>query len=110
MSETLQVHSDNAQLAMAAYADLEPGMSAEEYVDALTSAVLFGSGMSEVQARQFAGVDDNGQFVSNQGYDVIDQYDTGLPFGSGLSATIFQSRATGEYVFAVRGSEISIPD
>ncbi|MDY0397713.1 MAG: hypothetical protein RBR03_03555 [Desulfuromonas thiophila] len=78
-----------SQLSMAAYAlDLTPGISGTAYTDKLKAA-----GMSSVQAIAFANT-----------YTVIDQY---TDPDSGFSGTLFRNTETGEYTFALRGTQPS---
>ena len=83
---TISDYYKEAELALAAYANLFPGMSAKDYTDALIDD---GKGMSAAQAERFAST-----------YTVVDQFTDPL---SGLSATVFQQGAT-KYL-AIRGSE-----
>lgn len=88
MTSAINQYYQNAELAVAAYADnLSPGMANNLYVRALTDV-----GMSEIQAQQFATT-----------YEIVNQ----LPnTSSGFSATVFKKN--GEYILAIRGTEGSI--
>jgi len=101
---TTQNLFQQTQLAEAAYANLwdstlnQPITANDRVITALKA-----EGMSESQASAFV-----------QHWEVIDQYDNfqlggnsqldGL-VGTGLSATVFKSRDTGEYSLAIRGSQ-----
>ena len=86
----------SAELAVAAYANLLSGMSSIQLVQALTQV----AGMSNRQAREFLGVDDNNQKIAGKGYELIAH----LPnTGSGFSATIFKHQD--QYFLAIRGTE-----
>ena len=86
MSADINSYYENASLSMASYANLTNGMLLGEYVKELIK-----NGMSENQAIQFA-----------QTYTVIDQY---TDSSSGFSGTLFRNVKTGEYTFALRGTE-----
>ena len=103
MNNALITYYEQAQLSLAAYADLELGMSVQRQIDLLKS-----KGMGSVQAATFA-----------QTYEVVDRYN-GMAlttyideFGitqhemvrTGLSATIFKNRQTGEVTLAIRGTD-----
>ena len=80
---------EQSQLSMASYAlNLTPGISDNLYTDKLEA-----TGMSQTQAEIFADT-----------YEVIDQY-TDTVSGTGFSGTVFKNRVTGEYAFAIRGTE-----
>ena len=96
MSGVINNYYQNGQLSFAAYAQLWTSMDPEQYRLALESI-----GMSENQARQFAGIDESNTFIPGQGYKIIDQYTDSI---SGFSATVFQNRETQEYTFAIRGT------
>ncbi|MCU7920931.1 MAG: hypothetical protein KZQ95_21625 [Candidatus Thiodiazotropha sp. (ex Epidulcina cf. delphinae)] len=101
----IRAYLNNAELALAAYADLYAGMNNSDYEIALENN---GDGMSPTQAKDFA---DN--------WRVLDQYDGKVEetytdeFGqehtflnpTGLSVTAFENVKTGEQVVAVRGTE-----
>lgn len=83
---TITEYLTKAELALAAYANLSPGISDNNYTDALQDG---GHGMSSGQAKRFAST-----------YSVVDQHTDSL---TGLSATVFQQGTT-KYL-AVRGTE-----
>lgn len=85
----------NAELSVASYATLQVGMGGGAYVTALTSV-----GMSLIQAREFAGVDANNEFIPGKGYEIVGQMPN---TSSGFSATVF--RKNGSHVLAIRGTE-----
>jgi hypothetical protein len=69
MSTSIETYFENAQLSLAAYTlNLTRGMPAASYLAALTSA-----GMSDAQARRFAGIDENRNFTGT-GHAIIDQF------------------------------------
>jgi hypothetical protein len=96
---TIQELFQQAQLAEAAYASFFDDAGFLVTTDAQVKTALTIGGFSPSQA------DD---FVAH--WQVVDQYTApsflGLT-GSGFSATVFQNIATGEYVFAARGTERS---
>jgi len=77
---------EQAQLALAAYAELFSGMTDEAYSDALEDA-----GMSTVQAQAFASE-----------WLVVDTLNDLI---SGTNATVFRNIETGENFLAIRGTE-----
>jgi len=87
-----------AQLAEAAYADLlKNGVLVAGAND--LEAALVANDFSPAQASAFV-----------EQWRVVDQYTAsswGGFAGSGFSATVFQNISTGQYVFAVRGTEPS---
>jgi hypothetical protein len=89
--------SDEAVLAEASYVDFSALNS--DYSDTQLIALLQDSGahggFSKTQAEDFAK---NWQFVSSTPNTA-----------NGYSATLFQSKATGEYVYAIRGTEPGDP-
>ena len=97
MSNSIAKHSDGAQTALAAYADLTKEMTIVEHLGALREA-----SMSETQARFFAGVDGNDKLLPGKGYEIIDVLEN-TP--SGFSATVFRHRGSGEISFVIRGAE-----
>lgn len=78
----------HAELALAAYATLWPGMDQTQYEAALKQN---GKGMSPEQARLFA--------VS---WRVVDQYND---VSNGLSTTVFEEATSGKHYLAVRGTQ-----
>ena len=95
---TVKDFSLEAQLSIAAYADLARGMASSDYVAALTRV----GRMSDFQAKEFVGLDANGNLVPGKGYEIVDQ----LPnTDSGLSATVF--KRNDQYFLAIRGSDAS---
>lgn len=90
----------NAELALAAYADLAPGIS--------NTQSLIDAGMSSSQATHFAAT-----------YTVIDQYNHAdtwtyvdefgheiqVTGGNGLSATVFEDKTTHQRYLAIRGTD-----
>lgn len=82
---TVQNYFTQAELALAAYADL---VTAEPNVAKLKDA-----GMSQVQADRFATQ-----------WRVIDQYS---PVSSGLSATVFEEVSSGKRYLAIRGTTVA---
>ena len=94
---TIANYFEQAQLSLAAYAlDLLPGMSGVSSNSATYIASLKTAGMTQPQAETFANT-----------YTVVDQYSDAL---SGFSATVFINGETGEYTFAVRGTEMDNND
>ena len=86
---------NQAQLSLAAYADLSDLSNINIIIQALRDA-----GMSDTQARLFLGVDENGNEDEFKGYEIIDH----LPnTNSGFSATIFRNKETGEITFETKG-------
>jgi hypothetical protein len=77
-----------AELALAAYSNLDSDMLSSEYRDALQDS---GKGLSSFQATKFAST-----------YRVVDQFNDP---GTGLSATIFADIGSGKIFLAVRGTE-----
>jgi Ca2+-binding RTX toxin-like protein len=77
-----------AELALAAYSNLVPGMTKDAYITALKDG---GKGMSDVQARHFVDT-----------WALVDQYTDPV---TGLSATVFQEVATGKRYLAIRGTD-----
>ncbi|AGF79746.1 hypothetical protein UWK_03219 [Desulfocapsa sulfexigens DSM 10523] len=100
---TISEYYLQAELALASYSNLSPGMSGKDYTDALQNN---GNGMTLTQAQDFS---------SN--WNVIDQYDGTVEesyvdeFGlehtflnpTGLSVTLFED-SSGKQVIAVRGT------
>ena len=85
MANTINSYFENAQMAMAAYAQgLTPTMSLDNYKLALREA-----GMSQKQAEVFADT-----------YAVVDQFTDSL---TGFSGTVFSKN--GVNYFAIRGTE-----
>ena len=80
-----------AELALAAYSNLTPGISGQPYIDALEAN---GNGMTATQASAFAAE-----------WNVVTQNND----ASGLSATVFQEIATGKKYLAIRGTELDDP-
>ncbi|MDH4321351.1 MAG: hypothetical protein OEV73_07605, partial [Desulfobulbaceae bacterium] len=102
---TITEYLTEAELALAAYATLTPGMSKDVYVDALQDD---GNGMAQKQAEEFAAhwqvIDQyNGQ-VQDSYYDDFGQLVT-CTVQTGLSVTIFEEVGTGKQVVAVRGTQ-----
>jgi len=92
---TIQDYLKNAQLSVAAYANLQQGMQPTQYINALIDV-----GMNEIQAREFVGVDQNDLLIPDKGYEIVGQ----LPnTNNGFSATVFKKN--GEYFLAIRGTE-----
>jgi len=83
---TINDFSNGADLSLAAYATLRPGMVKADYINALMDN---GDGMTDAQARDFA-----------TRYTVVDQY---TDLASGFSATVFQD-AQGKRSLAIRGT------
>ncbi len=97
MENSIKAYFENAQLSMAAYAGLTTGISGQAYVDALKAI-----GFSEALAKEFIGLDASGNRIADKGYNVIHSYsDT----ASGFAATLFEDRATGQRILAIRGTE-----
>ncbi|MHB1214457.1 MAG: hypothetical protein ACYCY9_05660 [Thiobacillus sp.] len=76
-----------AELALAAYSNLTPGISGKPYTDALEAN---GNGMASAQASAFAAT-----------WNVVDQYTDPT---TGVSATVFQAVAGGPKYLAIRGT------
>lgn len=76
-----------AELALASYSNLTPGLSGKDYTDALIDG---GKGMSTAQASDFASK-----------YSVVQQFNS----ITGTSATVFQDNVTGQRYLAIRGTE-----
>ncbi|MBZ0093462.1 MAG: hypothetical protein K8F27_14730, partial [Sulfuricellaceae bacterium] len=88
MSTISEIYTE-AELALAAYANLTAGISGKSYTDALEDG---GKGMSPLQAADFASK-----------WTVI-----GTPYTdpvTGVSATVFQEIATGQKTLAIRGTQ-----
>lgn len=85
MTSELNTYYQNAQLSMAAYASLSPGMTPADYVTALKNQE-----MPEALATVFASK-----------YTVLSQ---SAPDATGFSATLFLDNATGQKILAVRGT------
>ena len=81
-----------AELALAAYSNVTPGISGTPYTKALEAD---GAGMSPAQAEHFS-----------EQWLVVEQYADPL---SGLSATVFEEVATRQRYLAIRGTERSLP-
>ncbi len=89
---TIKDYFKQAQLSQAAYAqNLLPNMAGAN--DTNYVAALEQGGMSSIQAIAFANT-----------YTVIDQY---TDPDSGFSGTLFRNTETGEYTFALRGTQPS---
>jgi hypothetical protein len=94
-----------AQLAEAAYANFLDTSGNLLTTDALIKAALVASGFSSdpnnpTQSAQATA------FINE--WEVVDQYTAnGIIFGdtSGFSATLFRNKTTGQYTFAIRGSQ-----
>ena len=80
---------ENSQLAYAAYAKLDVGMTPETYLDRLGASNV---NMSETQATQFTSR-----------YEVIHQQPN---TDTGFSATLFWDWDKAQYAFAIRGTEL----
>ncbi len=80
-----------AELALAAYSNLNPGMSLNDYLIALGNN---GEGLSSSQADTFA-----------TNYSVKAEHSD----ATGVSATVFFDNNTGETYLAIRGTEITDP-
>ena len=89
MSIPIDLYFQNAQLSMAAYADLTVGMSAQRYKEALT-AIGFTSALAD-------------KFITT--YTIAE--DTFVDPVSGLSATLFQKNGSTEKTLAIRGTQRS---
>ena len=99
MTTQLTSYFNQAQLSVAAYADLSGVSDATVAVERLLEA-----GMSEAQAQLFLGIDENGDIDPFKGYEVLSH----LPnTDSGFSASIFRNKETSEITFAMRGTEFS---
>lgn len=99
----INAYYQQAQFSLAAYADLSASIAVGTYIQR-----LIGKGMGETQAASFAAQ-----------YEVVDRYDGMVlhnyidEFGNpqqamtptGLSATIFRNRDTGEVTLAIRGTD-----
>ena len=59
MPDPINVYFQNAQISMAAYADLNVNMTGAQY----KAALMAGNRFTESSAREFAGLDDNDQFI-----------------------------------------------
>lgn len=96
----------NAELALAAYADLNGQMTLEAYKTALQQD---GDGMSPTQAEIFASswtvLDQYDGMVEKTYYDEFGENSTFLA-PTGLSATLFED-ASENQVVAIRGTELS---
>ena len=108
MAGTMRDYALNAQLSMAAYGtfDLSINSNVVLYLEALRDADV---GMSESQARAFIGIDENNQTIVDEGgqriagFEIIHHHPDDN--SDGFSATVFLSRETGEYYFAIRGTD-----
>ena len=99
----INAYYQQAQFSLAAYADLSASIAVGTYIQR-----LIGKGMGETQATAFAAQ-----------YEVVDRYDGMVlnnyidEFGNpqqamtptGLSATIFRNRNSGEVTLAIRGTD-----
>lgn len=94
MSGLIDSYYSNSELSLAAYATLNTQLnnSPVAYVQALKNA-----GMSDTQARQFAGVNAD-DTLNGQGYTIVDQWND----PNGFSATVFMKG--NEFFYAVRGT------
>jgi len=101
---TIHNYAINAQLAVAAYANIE-GLDNENITDLITALIDEDVGMSEAQARAFIGVDENDNQIAGKGFEIIDHYVPTAIDSSGFSATVFRNRETGEYHFAISGTD-----
>ena len=108
---TIQNLFQQAQLAEAAYANFFDTFGNLITSDDGVKATLIATGFSKdpnnlTQSTQATA------FVADWG--VVDQYTApdGGAFGTGtgFSATLFQNKTTGQYTFAIRGTEPGIPD
>lgn len=79
---------EQAQLALAAYSNLAPGMTRDDYELALRDD---GKAMTPTQAAAFAAK-----------WSVVAQYNDAA---TSLSATVFQEIATGKHYLAIRGTD-----
>jgi Ca2+-binding RTX toxin-like protein len=99
---------EQAELALAAYSNLTPGMTDAAYKLALIDD---GKGMSTIQAAAFASkwtVLD--QYTPTEQVPVYDNFGVIVDYVeqySGLSATVFKEVATGKRHLAIRGTEIT---
>lgn len=106
MSSNIIKYSNNAQLALASYANFE-GVTNEDvqaYIDALTDSGLGRPGMSVEQARAFIGLDENNVPIAGKGFEIIHHESNSA---TGFSATVFLDRETSRYHFAIRGTVIT---
>lgn len=96
-----------AELALAAYSNLAPGISGNPYTDTLEDDV----GMSSLQAAAFAS-----KWTVLDQYTPTEQVPVYANFGvivdyveqyTGLSVTVFEEVATGKRYLAIRGTEPS---
>ncbi len=96
----------SAQLSIAAYGafSLELNNNVDLYLQALTDSDDGRPGMSEAQARAFIGVDENGNDIPGQGFEIVHSYEDPA---SGFAATIFRHKGTGKLHFAIRGTEFT---
>jgi hypothetical protein len=105
MTQSLNTLYAEAQLALAAYADLSEQMPPEDYLTALGPA-----GMGDAQARAFVSeyrvVD---QYGGKMSQPYVDEFgiERQVTVETGLSVTLFERIADGQRVVAVRGTEIS---
>jgi Ca2+-binding RTX toxin-like protein len=90
MSTLINTYFLNAQLSMAAYANLRIDMTPTEYKDALK-----GAGFTEALATDFV-----------QNYSILSVSPSSLFNLNGFSATLFQNNSTGEKVLAIRGTNL----
>ena len=89
MSNPADLYFQNAQLSMAAYANLTIDMSAQRYKEALTA-----NGFTDVLADQFIAT-----------YSIAE--DTFADPATGLAVTLFQKNGSTEKILAIRGTQRS---
>lgn len=91
---TIKQYFEYSQLAQAAYALWNEGVSTTVLVDQ--------SGFALSQAREFLGVDTNGIRIPGKGYSVLNHAPNDP---TGFSATVFMNNETGKMTIAFRGTE-----
>jgi hypothetical protein len=105
MTQSLDTLYAEAQLALAAYADLSEQMPPDDYLAALGPA-----GMGDAQARAFVSecrvVDQYGGKMSQPYVDEVG-IERQVTVETGLSVTLFERVADGQRVVAIRGTDIS---
>ncbi len=86
---SIVTYFEHAELALSAYSNLSPALSADAYRAALSDEN--GANMTAAQAIAFAAT-----------WNVVDQYTDAI---TGVSATVFQAKAGGPKYLAIRGTD-----
>ncbi|MDZ7735042.1 MAG: hypothetical protein U5P41_02035 [Gammaproteobacteria bacterium] len=98
MSMDVHEYAINAQLSLAAYANLDEVNDIDDVINALEVA-----GMSEAgsKTRDFLGLNENNKLITGKGFEIIHHEPDRT---SGFSSTVFKDRDTGRYHLAIRGN------